>query len=139
MDINELCHAVWEENLEKVRKLVKSGINLNQHGKNGSSPLMQAAEMENVEVARFLIENGADVNYSGHEGATALHLAVDVAIDGTIQNNGLPGEEPTDMIQFLLDSGACTSIKNEFGKTAVNWAEEYKSQKIIDVLRNENS
>lgn len=136
---DSLCHAIWEEDFNKVSSLVESGTDLNRQGRNGYTPLMQAAEMENVQIAKLLIEHGSDINSAGHEGATPLHIAVDISIDGTIQNGGSPGEEPLEMIRFLLKNGADTRLTDSKGKSALNWAEDYKSQKVIKALQNERS
>ena len=134
-----LCHAIWEEDFDKVRLLVDYGADLNRQGSNGYTPLMQAAEMENIEIAQFLIEHGANINSTGHEGATPLHIAVDISIDGTIQSGGSPGEEPLEMIHFLLKNGADKHLADSKGKSALNWAEDYKSQKVIVAMQNEHS
>ena len=67
---------------------------------------MQAAEMEHIAIARLLMDRGADPNHPGYRGYTPLHIAVDISIDGTVQNGGHPGDEPTEMIELLLERGA---------------------------------
>ena len=139
MDDTSLCKAIWDEDTEKVRFLVKSGEDLNAQGGNGHTPLMMAAEIENIEIAKCLLKHGAKINCPGHEGATPLHIAVDISIDGTIQSGGAVGDEPIDMIQILLQNGANKDLKNTKGKSALDWAKDYKSQKVIKVLQNGNS
>ncbi len=137
MEVGSLNHAIFNENFERVRKLVESGYNTNIQGSNGHTPLMQAVEVENVQIAQYLLSNGAEVNQSGYEGATPLHIAVDISIDGTIQNNGLQGDEPIEMITLLLKNRANKYLKNIYGKSPLDWALSYNSQKVIKALQNE--
>ena len=139
MDDTSLCKAIWDEDIEQIRFLVKSGEGLNTQCRNGHTPLMMAAEIDNIEIAKYLLEHGIKVNCPGHEGATPLHIAVDISIDGTIQNGEAPGDEPIDMIQILLQNGANKDLKNTQGKSALDWAKDYKSEKVIKVLQNGNS
>ena len=60
---------------------------------------------------------------------------MDVSIDGTIQSDGVPGDEPLAMIQLLIDYGADKSLKNDKGESALNWAEKYNSKNVLEVLR----
>ena len=62
-------------------------------------------------------------------------MAVDSSIDGTIQTGGHPGEEPTDIIEMLLMRGASPFAQDAKGETALDWAINYKSRKIADMLR----
>jgi ankyrin repeat protein len=133
---DKLIHAIWREKRRKVESLLDSGADVNAPGSKGWTPLMQAAEMENTEIAQLLLGRGAEVNRTGQRGYTALHIAVDMSIDGTIQTGGHQGDEPTEMIELLLKNGASISAKDEDGKTALDWAIDYKSRKIVDLLRS---
>ena len=134
-----LWDAIWREDLEEVRHLLKPGTDFSLQASNGHTLLMQAAEMENIEIAELLISQGADINCQGHNGATPLHIAVDVSIDGNIQNGGEPGDEPTDFILFLLNNGASPDLEDDNGKSSIDWAVSYNSKKVISVLNNANS
>src|SRR4051794_37121828 len=103
---NDLIRAIWREDIRQVESFLDSGANVNVAGSNGQTPLMQAAEMENLGILQLLLARGADVNLPGYFGCTPLHCAVDIAIDGTIQQGGQPGDEPTEVIKFLLARGA---------------------------------
>ncbi len=134
-----LWDAIWREDIEDVKRLLKADTDFSQQASNGHTLLMQASEMENIEIAELLISKGADINGQGYNGATPLHIAVDISIGGTIQSGGEPGDEPTNFILFLLDNDADQSIKDNKGKSALDWAVSYKSKKVIGVLSNANS
>jgi len=65
---------------------------------------------ENTYGALLLIENGADVNAVGDMGQTPLHVAV--------------GKENRAVIDALLKAGAKLDVISEFGKTALDEAQE---------------
>ena len=134
-----LWDAIWREDVEEVRCHLEQPLDLNLQASNGYTALMQATEMENIEIAELLIFKGAVINGQGYEGATPLHIAVDISIDGTIQNGGELGEEPIGFISFLLKNGADQSIKDKNGKTALDWAISYKPKKIIGLLTSANT
>lgn len=64
-DTNELgdnalhCVCVWGD-FEAVRLLVENGINLNQRGELGFTPLNVAVEFGHHEIAEYLIAHGAN-------------------------------------------------------------------------------
>lgn len=132
---DELIDAIWREKIRDVEALLKSGADVNAVGSKGWTPLMQAAEMENLSIARLLLDRGADVNHSGYRGYTPLHIAVDISIDGTIQNGGHPGDEPTKVIELLLERGASLLATDDEGKTPLGWAAAYGSKKIGGLLK----
>lgn len=57
-----LVNAASIGNLEEVKELLKSGVNVNAWNDKGSAPLMTAASGGSSVIVRFLLDNGADVN-----------------------------------------------------------------------------
>jgi len=57
-----LVNAASIGNLEEVKELLKSGVNVNARNDKGSAPLMTAASGGSSVIVRFLLDNGADVN-----------------------------------------------------------------------------
>jgi uncharacterized protein len=98
------------------------------------SALTSAIEHEDFVEVKKIVEDGIDVNQKDFYGATPLHLAVDSSIDGTIQTGGSPGDEPTEIILYLLKHGANLTAKDSFGKTPIDWAEQ--SAKITNLLKD---
>jgi uncharacterized protein len=133
---HRLGKAIWREDIREVIALLDSGADLEEQGENGFTPLMQAAEMENLAIAQLLLDRGARINGSGYRAQTALHIAVDISIDATVQRNGKQGEEPTAMIEFLLARGASPFARDEENKTPRDWAKDFGSQKVSELLKS---
>jgi ankyrin repeat protein len=132
---DQLSEAIDNEKLELVEELLKKGADANKLNKLNETPLMVAAECDSTEIIQLLLAYGAKINKQGHEANTPLHCAVNLSIDGTIQSGGAPGDEPTDIIIFLLENGADLHAKNNSGKTPIDWAHDFKSEKIVKLLK----
>ena len=75
-----------------------------------------------LERVRFLLgcHPPAKINIKDWYGRTCLHWA--------IYNGG--GDDP-DLVRLLVENGADSSIKNDYGDTALDWAKNYKYMFII--------
>lgn len=87
----ELHKAVIQSDLDKVKKIVSAGANLEAKDKNGETALFYALDRNQVNIARFLIQKKADVNVSNIHGRHLIHPA--------IKNNQY------DLIKLMLDHG----------------------------------
>jgi ankyrin repeat protein len=58
------CICVWGD-LEAAKLLVENGIELNQRGEGGFTPLNVALDFGHKEIADYLIANGADTSVIG--------------------------------------------------------------------------
>lgn len=76
---DELLLACRNLNLERVDRLVSSGVSPNARSPKGHTPLIVAALRESPELARMMLEAGADTEAvlirGDLEGFSALHLA----------------------------------------------------------------
>src|SRR5262245_30452634 len=78
--------------LEKVRRLVAAGANVNARSASDRTPLLVAASYpRTVEVLKLLLERGADLRAQDRGGATALALAIRSA--------------DVEVVRFLVDKG----------------------------------
>ena len=132
---DQLTIAIVEEDCAQVSKLFLAGAKLDEFDSRAETPLTIAAGVENIEIIDWLIFQGAKINKANKDGMTPLHIAVDMSIDGTIQTGGDPGDEPTDTILCLLAHGAELKLRDNKGKTPLDWACDYKSQKIVRFLK----
>ncbi|MGL4677490.1 MAG: ankyrin repeat domain-containing protein [Brevinema sp.] len=90
---NSIHQAARAGDLDKIKQLVKFGINPKTKNIIGDTALRFATENNHMEVVKYLIEViGLDVNNANQEGTTALIVA-------TFNNN-------PDMIQYLTHMGA---------------------------------
>jgi serine/threonine protein kinase len=149
----KLLEASEKGDVEKVKKLLKEGANVNAKGKYGWTPLHMAAKNGHIEVVKLLIENGAYVNAKGNDGYTPLH---DAAWNGHIEvvklliENGAYvnaeskyGRTPLHMaaitghievVKLLLEHGVDPNIKNNEGKTAIDIAREKRHFDIAKLI-----
>lgn len=133
--MQKLNQALFENNLREVHRLLRSGCALDAvDAASGKTPLMQAVEQEDVRFIELLLSYGASVHARGFDGWTPLHLAVDIAIDGTIQSHGEPGTEPVSVIAVLLQHGADIHSQTDDGLTPLDIAKGYKNRKLIAYL-----
>ena len=137
MDINrdDLLEAMLNRDIGYIESLLALGLDPNYQFDGllveGWTLLRVATDIGEKNIIKLLLKNGADINKGDW---TALHHAVDMAIDGTLQAGGPPGDEPTDMILFLLNNGANINIKDNKGETPIDIAKSYQSNKIVNLL-----
>ena len=97
-----------------------SGLDLENHGSYGDTPLMRAALMGHMEMARLLLSYGANINAVNNYGTTALILAA--------------AEGHSDMVRFLVSSGADINAQNDNGDTALIQAAYNGSAEDVRIL-----
>lgn len=101
-------------------KFSGSGLDMENHGSYGDTPLMRAAMMGHIGMARLLLSYGANINAVNNYGTTALILA---AAEGHV-----------DMIRFLVSNGADINAKNDNGDTALIQAAYNGSAENVKIL-----
>ena len=126
----QLGSAVFREDISEIENFLAAG----DLDSKGYTPLMQAAEIESIEIIKLLLASGANISQIGAAGYSCLHVAVDLSIDRTIQTGGNPGDEPTHILEILLDHGADILQPNDNGESALDLARKYNSEKIIHYL-----
>jgi len=72
----DLVSASQCGNLDKVRRLIDSGSDIEQRDANGCSALYVAALLGREEIARLLIECGADTDAATDSGSTPLSVSI---------------------------------------------------------------
>lgn len=99
------------------------GIDLtdvHQKSNFGDYPVHIASVRGSIDEVKVLLDNGADINATGEHGYTALHNAVE---QGHIK-----------MVEFLLNQGIDTAIKNINHLTAKELAQITNNQEIYNIL-----
>ncbi|MBR5904541.1 MAG: ankyrin repeat domain-containing protein [Alphaproteobacteria bacterium] len=130
--ITPLHDAIFENNIDVVRVLIKHGANVNSntspdivdqiykefeelpYPNKADTPLHWAAGKDNCEFAKILIENGADVNLVDARGQTPLHQVYNV-----------------ETAQLLIDHGADVNAIDSNGWTPLFYAPDVNIAKIL--------
>jgi len=153
---SSLMAASLYNHTEVVEFLVQKGANIQLKRKSGSHAAYFAAQEGNLKILNFLVQNAPDVvDMKGYNGITPLgaaasngHLDVvkylisqpNVDIDSK-ENNGFTPlmfatyENQEKVVQILLQMGADKSIKDNFGKTALDYAKSKNFVNIIEILK----
>ncbi|MEY4932481.1 MAG: hypothetical protein RLZZ403_801 [Pseudomonadota bacterium] len=101
--------AVYHDDLELVRRLLKSGANPAAANDYGATPLSEAAVVGNVDVLKALLDAGAAVDARNSDGQTALMV---VARTSNVE-----------AARLLIKRGADVNATESWrGQTALMWA-----------------
>jgi hypothetical protein len=137
--VDELVSAASADDLDKVKKLLAAGAEVNvMDTATDTTALMEAVDNGNQEMVKVLLSAGADVNAKNKNGRTALMSMDDETTAETIKTLISAGadvnwkaedgntplllvakDENLPALQALLDAGAKVNEKNEDGKTAL--------------------
>ena len=100
--------------------------------------IFNAIEHNDKPLLDSLIKRGIDVNTTDEFGQTPLHLAIDIAFEEAIYIYDTEKkfvQPKLDVIETLLINGANPFIKNNKGKSPIEWAEERKNDKFLMDLK----
>lgn len=98
--------------------------NLETEDARGWTPMMVAAYNGQLPALRWLRDNGADVNHQNRRGTSALMYAKSYA-----QKSGDHGP-----LEFLLESGALVSAKDQYGLTVADYCDPDGDRHILSLL-----
>jgi len=125
-----LEEASYHGDLETTKKLLQAGASIRPqiqgrksalHFACGATPVINQEYKGSPEVAEYLISQGADVNAQDGGGNTPLMDA--------IANHNL------ECVKILLSHGADIQLRSKFGSTAIDLAQTYRDEAILQALR----
>lgn len=139
--ITPLIEAIQNNDIEKIKLLIKNNYDINKDLYEGDTALMHAIGMGNEKIIDLLLDAGANVNVKNENGLTALHLAAASLSYGDFKLGHR-------IILELIKKGADINAKANDGETIVHKlltelyykaAEDYKERlqetiKIINEL-----
>lgn len=122
---NELMDAAHAGDLERVKRLLAEGADVNAADESGWTALMKACynpEQKRgfAEVARALIDAGADIEAPIGYGVRPLMLAA--------------GYGETAVVEVLLQAGADVLARNEGGYTALMMVKQKHYVDVVNLL-----
>ena len=118
-DYNKLVKACIEQNLQKVKKLINNGVDVN-YVCDDSSVLLQSTVKSNSTIVAFLLSRSANVNFKNKSNETPLMIAA--------QTRNI------NIIELLLSCGANVNAVCDKGYTALLYACYYRDVNIIETL-----
>lgn len=119
-----LIEATLAGNVDDVRSQLAKGTNPNLVY-NTNTALTYAARDGFTEIARLLIDHGADVNWIDGEGVTPLILA--------------SFKDHIGLVQLLLEHGADVTVRDQWNRTALDYAlRRGESDPIVQLLKSSN-
>ena len=120
-----LFEAIFDEDINAVRKLIREGANVNGKNSGGRTPLHEAVRDGLTDIVNVLIDNGADVNATNSFGGTALHYAVRF--------------EHNDIVRILIEAGADVNVADNKGVTPLHEAAGDGNAVLVNILIDESA
>ena len=146
---------------EDFEKLLASGVNLENKGQNGFTPLFYASHPKNTYAVKKLLDAGADMYamsnrniYSAFTWAVSnqnidtVQLFLDHGVDVNYQNNksetaltiAAKGCKNFEMVQLLLENGADPELIDTYGQNTISGLFRYCKEnenytKMLDLLK----
>jgi len=118
--------AVYDQDVDRVRDLIRAGADVNAANNYGANAMQLAAEVAHTEILRMLLDGGADVDSANPEGQTALML---VARTGNIE-----------AARLLVRHGATIDAREQWGQqTALMWAAARRHPAMMELLIREGA
>ncbi len=116
-----LMGAAFNGNLEIVEYLVSKGAKVKDISRDRNhSTLSNALEGKNYKIAEFLISKGADVNFKTGTGETLIIRCVKA--------------KDTDAVRILIDAVADPFLKDDKGRSALDYVKEDKLDAVIEII-----
>jgi ankyrin repeat protein len=115
-DTSPECNQTQFDFYEVVQKLLDADADPNIKDNGGASALFFAAH--DPEIAELLLNNGADPNLTNSQGQTVL----------------MDSDNP-EFVKVLLTHKADPMIKDTQGKTAFDYAKQYHSNEVLELLK----
>lgn len=118
--------AVYDQDIPRIRELIRAGADVNAANNYGATPLQLAAEVAHVDIMKMLLDAGADVDSANPEGQTALML---VARTGNLE-----------AARLLVRHGATIDAREQWGQqTALMWASARRHPAVMQLLIREGA
>jgi len=120
-----LVDACYCGDMEKIERILGSGVDINARDKDGVTALAYASDRGHTEIVKKLLANGAEVNLKSNIGCTALMNAAYMGHVG--------------IVNILIANGADVNAQSYNGTTALMNAAARGHMEIVEVLLAHNA
>jgi len=114
-----LSQAASRGNLNRVKEIIDSGVDLNQNSL-GYDAIRKASKEGHIEIVRLLIEKGVKLEPASSNRSTPLMIAAE---KGYIE-----------IARLLIDKGANSNVQDSDGRTALFYATKMNQLRIVRLL-----
>lgn len=115
-----LHRAIISGDIEKVKSILSSGVDVNARNNINGTPLHTAVTKQNKEIVQLLLDKNADVNLVNNTRQTPLHIAVSM------------GQK--DIVELLVAKGADVNTLDGMGDNALSLAQKGGHPEIAEFL-----
>ena len=120
--LEEWLTAIKSENLEKVTKIINSGLPIDIQDEDNWTGLMHACDTnKKTEIIELLIKSGANINAQGIHGYSPLLISCEYNLNEKI-------------CELLIKKKCDINIKDNYGWTGLIHASQYDNKKIVEIL-----
>ena len=120
LDAHSLLDAAQRDDIDAVKSLLASGVDVDAKSEDGSTALTWAAMRSNAAMAERLLAAGADPNISNMYGVAPLQVAIE--------------NSATEVARLLLLKGANPNAARESGETPLMTAARLGNGEIVKLL-----
>ena len=155
--VKALHEAALEGSTDKVKSLLREGVDFDAADEDGHTALMYAAFNGHTEIARILLDLGANTTAIDYAGRTALMYAATGSFPETVKlliemksdPNAVDKEEHftplmhaaaeghLEVVKVLLENGADASMKDIDGDTAESFALQNGHKEVAEYIKSE--
>ena len=115
---SDLRRAAGNGDLNRIRELIRAGVNIESPSSSGQTALYRAARNGEPPAVRLLLQLGANANAQEEDGWTPLHTAA---------KRGY-----TEIVRILLEGGADPTLETNTGRTAWHTALVYNQHETTN-------
>lgn len=123
-DYKKYMRCINQNDMQRLRELVISGVDINARDAEGKTPLLYALQQGKTNFAYVLLSGGADVHLADYKNNTCLHYAIENSPYDTI-------------IYYLLEKGADFRAVNDQGYSPLHYSILYSCGNLPFYLINE--
>ncbi|MEZ0262636.1 MAG: ankyrin repeat domain-containing protein [Alphaproteobacteria bacterium] len=115
--------AIGSRDIKAVEALLDKGANPNLVAAASGPAIKEAARIGNPDMVKLVHKRGGDVNGRDSVGGTALHASISECYDFNLKDQ-------LAVVEYLLDNGARTDLKNSCDMTPLEWARQLQRPEL---------